>query len=410
VAIEPTSSSTITPAPPDRPHKRLVVWLVHGTWPRGVFSAKWPATSPTGRPIWSQSGSAFNDDLKDQLSAHGFDAEIVPYVWSGANSALERDEAARSLAIRLQEEADKGALNVVVGHSHGGNVALTAAAQYVTKPIEILVATLATPFIDLHPKAAKGEDGYGQAMDRIHKEQLAKMTMAAFLVSSLMVLAARSFVSDDLAAWVLLITNALLAITFSNFYGRHGDLLDKVPPPYARMVWTATVRLLVLRGIDDEAALALAAAAIQSLVTKRLARVVVVLIGVLGGVFGVAILMYLVRVRGDGYPEVLGWFDASIGAYLAISLLYAGGRSVAGREFFFTGQIYDVNVNSAPDIVGDITIRTLAGQRGQKVTRFHQVGVRQITPYSYGRRHSLYENKDCIEQLVTWVGEQTHRD
>jgi hypothetical protein len=120
--------------------------------------------------------------------------------------------------------------------------------------------------------------------------------------------------------------------------------------------------------------------------------------------------MYLVRVRGDGYPEVLGWFDASIGAYLAISLLYAGGRSVAGREFFFTGQIYDVNVNSAPDIVGDITIRTLAGQRGQKVTRFHQVGVRQITPYSYGRRHSLYENKDCIEQLVTWVGEQTHRD
>jgi hypothetical protein len=76
---------------------------------------------------WFQEGSAFAQRLLGHLRQRGVDADIVPHLWSGANSAWDRERAANKLAGRIRGLYNKYDSIHVVGHSHGGNVANDAA-------------------------------------------------------------------------------------------------------------------------------------------------------------------------------------------------------------------------------------------------------------------------------------------
>jgi hypothetical protein len=114
------------------------------------------ADSPEGQK-WFQAGSVFCDRLKQHLAGAGVQAEIVPHLWSGANSAMARDAAARALQRKVSRLSHSGPVHVI-GHSHGGNVADDAARrlnwrQGRRRPRLGSVTTVGTPFLRVRVRA-----------------------------------------------------------------------------------------------------------------------------------------------------------------------------------------------------------------------------------------------------------------
>jgi hypothetical protein len=125
---------------------KIAIVTVHGTGDT--------AAGPDG-PKWFQRGAGFTERLRQRLSGQGVEADIVPVLWSGANSAAEREKGAEKLAKELKSCAGRYASVHVIGHSHGGNVANEAAVhlRWGTKkrkaePIASLI-TVGTPFLNL---------------------------------------------------------------------------------------------------------------------------------------------------------------------------------------------------------------------------------------------------------------------
>jgi hypothetical protein len=98
--------------------RKVAIVTVHGTGDT--------AEGPTGEK-WFQQGSAFSQRLLQHLSGQGVDAEIVPHLWSGANSAWDRERGANKLASRIRRLYKRYDTIHLVAHSHGGNVANDAA-------------------------------------------------------------------------------------------------------------------------------------------------------------------------------------------------------------------------------------------------------------------------------------------
>lgn len=100
---------------------------------------------------WFQRGSEFATRLQGRLSAQGVDSEIVPHLWSGANSASAREKGSMALAKEAKKLSKTHAGVHVIGHSHGGNVANDAACmlnwhQEKQRPRLASVTTVGTPF------------------------------------------------------------------------------------------------------------------------------------------------------------------------------------------------------------------------------------------------------------------------
>src|SRR5580658_7667546 len=97
-----------------------MITLVHGTifhlGPIRIF----------GNTPWIREGSLFRNTLSKYL---GRSAHFSIFEWTGHNSHAARVAAADRLALVLlgQLAALPTARHIVVGHSHGGNVALYAA-------------------------------------------------------------------------------------------------------------------------------------------------------------------------------------------------------------------------------------------------------------------------------------------
>jgi hypothetical protein len=106
-------------------------------------------------PKWFQRGSHFSEALKQHLSQRGVSADIVPFLWSGANSASEREKGAERLSGKIKTIAPHYSSVHLIGHSHGGNVANDAAVllrwgrgkQRAKEPLHSLT-TIGTPFLN----------------------------------------------------------------------------------------------------------------------------------------------------------------------------------------------------------------------------------------------------------------------
>jgi hypothetical protein len=145
---------------------QLLITLVHGTWPRGFFPRiVWfkqrvrelmRRRRPWDPPLfWFEEGSAFLARLSAEL--RDIPHKIKPLLWSGENSISERDKTAHVLAEHLSAEHAEHpqATQLVIAHSHGGNIALHALYRLhqldgsrlcEADSATPLVVTLATPF------------------------------------------------------------------------------------------------------------------------------------------------------------------------------------------------------------------------------------------------------------------------
>jgi pimeloyl-ACP methyl ester carboxylesterase len=121
---------------PDRKPTKLL-FIVHGTFAEGA--------------AWATSGSDFCQSLIREL---GPQTLIQSFNWSGQNSVSARETAAVRLSQLLQQSvADfPGVPHFVIGHSHGGNVALSAAA--LPDLANVHVICLSTPILYAVPRRA----------------------------------------------------------------------------------------------------------------------------------------------------------------------------------------------------------------------------------------------------------------
>jgi hypothetical protein len=111
---------------------QVVITLVHGTWGR--------------KTTWTQPDSR----LREVLIQHLPDAEIRAFSWSGKNSPSARHKASLALSLDLREllQLQPQALHVVIGHSHGGNVALKA-VELGNLFDQMAIVCLSTPFFNV---------------------------------------------------------------------------------------------------------------------------------------------------------------------------------------------------------------------------------------------------------------------
>lgn len=115
---------------------RTLIVLIHGTF-------------ATGAP-WTRPGSWFGRSLAEALERRSVDGADLTFVdWSGGNSHAARTEGSRALAARVRAfDPSQHDSCFLVGHSHGGNVALHAIVHDETVRGRVDgVVTLATPFL-----------------------------------------------------------------------------------------------------------------------------------------------------------------------------------------------------------------------------------------------------------------------
>jgi hypothetical protein len=117
-------------------NKRIGIVTVHGTGDT--------AAGPDGDK-WFQNGSQFASRLKARLAAQGFDATILPFLWTGANSARAREDASRKLVKDIKRQSGKHGPLHVIGHSHGGNVANETARMLRWRPKFDMMSFLLNP-------------------------------------------------------------------------------------------------------------------------------------------------------------------------------------------------------------------------------------------------------------------------
>ena len=131
------------PAPPPAPPPAVLVVIVPGTFGNSAF---WPTVKP--------GHSSFASEVLDVL---GSNSKVYPFLWSAPNEHRARVQAAGNLSEIIDDKSAHFDRVCIVAHSHGGNIALLAAAECKTKKIHTVVC-LSTPHVHLktiHPQKGR---------------------------------------------------------------------------------------------------------------------------------------------------------------------------------------------------------------------------------------------------------------
>jgi hypothetical protein len=115
----------------------VVVTLVHGTWARGAG--------------WTASSSPLCATLRN--AAWGT-VRFERFTWSGRNAISARAAAIEGLISHIQATQERWprARHYIVGHSHGGNIALQALRDRTVEGRTVGVVCLSTPFLCAAPR------------------------------------------------------------------------------------------------------------------------------------------------------------------------------------------------------------------------------------------------------------------
>lgn len=193
---------------------RVTVISVHGT---GDTAAE--PDGPVDGEHWFQTRSKFMASFKQRLAADGIEAEIVPHLWSGANSAMERERGARALVNTIKRAARRNGGPVhIIGHSHGGNVANDAArmlnwSRSQRSPKIASITTVGTPFFRTH---ATSTDLFG-----------AWLFAAIVVLSILMIPAITAFASQGVTNATLDLVNLPFKDTVAHTAERQAMFADR---------------------------------------------------------------------------------------------------------------------------------------------------------------------------------------
>jgi hypothetical protein len=387
----------------------LQVTLIHGTWGRGFFPDRFRTKRSIAR--WFEAHSAFAAELAKNLSDQGVSCHIRAFLWSGANSISARDLAARRLTTLIEQDSVEQQ-QLVIGHSHGGNVVLRGVSGlHDLQRQRTMIVTLATPFLDVFPRPISSREEIFMLLSCFAVPVLLTLlALASLLYFFVQVVGVWSYLYGwwkwkipifgmELYEFVTISCTLAVACAASSklfhFYN------ERVIGLATRKFQTSSsiadnVSILVLRSVDDEPHLAFAIGALGNRLVARalpisvLAVLLVILALPLAGFVDIAAKIFL---QPGPFEGLFGhWlanfivFGAPVGSSVSIILILLSGvmRSVFGRELLIGAFRQDVAFNSVPDHCGRITIFTL--------------------PSSGGLRHSIYNHVDCPTAIAAWAG------
>ncbi len=400
----------------------LFITLVHGTWPRNVwrdvfltpFYGRWPSGS-FPKSLWFADGSEFRNRLTAALSKHGLSAQITPFLWSGANSVRERDKAARELVehIRAKQADYPSSTQVLIAHSHGGNVALRALDQLGITRDEIFTVTIATPFVEiLRTKPSP--------MEARRVDQMVGVTGVSLSTQIPIVFGVQLGGLGYIVSFVPL----LLWFLLHGLRARDTAKVDELVGLTSLSPSVRTHPLLVLRALDDEASLVLAAAAIGNRLSRLLTRwsyIIWVSLMLLAGAFLVLLAIILAIILLSLFEAPLSdftarylsvasdWFSlkcfaalqmGSLLAFLAFLFVPGAFKSFYGKELLLITQGGEINSQSAPDSVdrkSEFQSESTPTNWGMVVT------LHQAEEARRGLRHGLYDDPQCAERIAGWL-------
>jgi hypothetical protein len=380
----------------------LIITLVHGTWGQGIF--------PSRKARWFEPGSRFHGELTRLLVTAGLRHRIDAVRWPGSNSVFEREKAAIALANELaaQREAEPEAQQIVVAHSHGGNVALKALHRLslldpsgAGRPIG--VATLATPFLQIY----RVPDNSPRPETYLDIGIVLGGLIWLFAVPWLQL---RGDVTVALALVLsFVLTFALMQVTLMPWPMGGGGRIDRPTVLATAANYSVDERhppdILVLRGVDDEASLGLALGALVA----RFNHFVVALfgklswairgIGILAGCAALFVGVNPAAPTDDAAPgEPFFWIIGLILFCILVAML-AGlifmqlGKFGMSRELVWATARCDIAVNSSPDAKAGVRVVTLP----------------QTAASERGLRHYLYDHDQCAAAVAEWAGELARR-
>ena len=367
---------------------QLLITLVHGTWPRGLFPM---LRRQNRRPLWFEEGSPFLARLSAELG--GIPHQIKPLPWTGDNSIIERDKAARVLAERLSAEhvEHPQAAQLTIAHSHGGNIALRAlhhlrkcdASQLCgAEGANPFVVTLAAPFIEIH-QANFGPKPLLIRFAVVFAIGMLSLALAeAFFVFLLVFLFPSLPEGGGLRIFAIYFIVVCIALAAGGWWWivwrvtARQNKIDALKD--ATRLGVSAQRLLVIRAIDDEASLALALGTISNYLAARLITYVLFL----------AIILTPILLYTRWFPN---WaYAAMLAGFIVLSITLAGvlvlSRLVHGHEIAVSPLECQINTQSVPDAVNLSQVVTLVSNS-----------------YLKSLRHGIYEHENCAKAISDWV-------
>jgi hypothetical protein len=388
---------------------KVLITLVHGTWAR----LRLPFSS---EPFWFEPKSEFSASVLADLEAAGLKAQIAPFDWSGQNSILHRAAAAKELADRLALEAKAcpGCTQVLIGHSHGGSICLLA-MKHLSNDLHPIVVTLSTPFMQILSRHRDISGPPGLRLDNplillcallgpiglVTYRVVAGEQFAYFFdTDGMVLLGAVMFGMPILGVFLLTVVLGLRPRQ-----PRRPKFLNArpirrwLPPKPIRlasltrygMTSARVLRHLVVRGVDDEAGLALAAGSIGNRLAMFSLKALQLLCACIAiFLFGIVILFAIDIVPGlappnENFCEFVSWVCVAVfGITFAAGLL----KSVYGRELV-AGAIYcEISAASAPDTERSATIKTIT------------------TEFRASLRHSIHKSPKARRAVADFIAEQ----
>jgi hypothetical protein len=400
--------------------KRLVA-LVHGTWPRGFIRWIVPAWSKVfgDKIAWFDEGSDFRTELLYRASRDEVDVEFLPFEWSGNNSVLARATAATQLSavLKARIERDGKAQHVIIAHSHGGNVALRAVELLEgDMASKLRIVTLATPFLQVHKN---------------HLGRLYFLT-AAVIYSAVPIYFAMK-VGKPLAEhperillgfmladwWARVVVGFLLSVSIYSLYKLYRLCRWFVVSDYSMQEKAnALIKainydarnyppILVLKGVRDEAALALAVGSFLTLMSRifgpellQTVRTSLVLGVAIVAIPPLAVILSAYSPTWVVPNPTLEYFLLELPFQMAMLLLLLRlieilGRTFFGREMAFASDLLELDVSAIPDCSNNVEVQTLGPEFGER-----NKGLRHGV-YSHGQ--SLFRIHDWLQRVPTGV-------
>lgn len=418
--METTASAQTSRAPPVR---RPII-LVHGTWGRGFFPESvnsvgrlrkfWRFWFPPKKG-WFEEGSPFRIKIEEELKNAPDEHPIRTFCWSGANSVYARDAAAAELANNLREDLESpGDAAIVIAHSHGGNVALRA-LHYLNpqQASRVKLVTLATPFLRVF---AQGPLKLPENLrSLLWGAVFVAIGIPASVLSVLMLLAVKETIGIEVVNVVGYVVLAVfVAVAVGSIpIARWLTAIFINPPPTGKqrpleLAKAAAYdtrgplapRMLVIRGVDDEASLSLAAGSIGSRLTY------LTLIGLLPAAYVVGLTLLVVArllFSPDERTAELLMLVLVYGlcfATLLFLVLPGAFKSAFGREFLIGAMRCEIAADSVPDASEGIEIITLPPLDKAKSNSKRRVKDK-VTPSSK-LRHKIYNHPECVNEIGRW--------
>src|SRR5262249_16295847 len=347
--------------------------------------------------------------------------------------------AARKLADDLRNtlQEDSNATAIIIAHSHGGNVALRALQFVDSIAGRIRIVTLATPFLRVVarrpfevPVSAKGVLWYLWTYMAVYAEAAilwvvfppqvnANMGEGFFAWLQFPVF---YFTAVDLGWWLypVLLPAAVVGTFITRWFiaiftNRHAALAIEEEASYDTKS-AAAPPMLVIRGVDDEASLALAAGSIGSRLSYVvLAQVIPYIVIVL---MNFSFFGLIVAMSGTlGSKIFLTVFFGSLLCGLILFVLPGVFKSFFfGQEFLVNGLICDISFDSVPDTSGQVEAITLVpvgfeswvswfperpfSRQSWRSWRAQIQAEGEAFQLSQQPRHGIYNHPVCVDEIV----------